>query len=99
VADHLALAGVELDSPRAGHLPKYPETQRSYGVLDLNADQLDQVAQLQREVEQWKHRHETQRQALEAMRGRAIQAETQLEVEQHKVQQLQQELQQLREGQ
>jgi hypothetical protein len=99
VADHLALAGVELDSPRSGHLPKYPETQRAYGVLDLNADQLDQVAQMQREVEQWKHRHETQRQALEAMRGRAIQAETQLEVEQHKVQQLQQELQQLREGQ
>jgi predicted nuclease with TOPRIM domain len=59
---------------------------------------LDQVAQLQREVEQWKQRYETQRQALEAMRSRAVQAETQLEVEQHKVQQLQQELQQLREG-
>jgi hypothetical protein len=100
VADHLALAGVQLDSPRAGHLPKYPETQRGYGVLDLNTDQLDQVASLQAElakakqqIEQWKQRHETQCQALEAMRGRAIQADTQLEVEQHKVEQARELLQ------
>jgi hypothetical protein len=99
VADQLALAGVELDRPREGHLPKYPETQRAYGTLKLSRVELDQVGKLQQQVEQWKQRHETQRQALEAMRGRAVQAETQLEVEQHKVQQLQDELQQLREGQ
>jgi hypothetical protein len=64
VADHLALAGVELDSPRAGHLPKYPETQRAYGTLDLNTDQLDQVSELQaklvqaeQQIEQWKQRN------------------------------------------
>jgi predicted RNase H-like nuclease (RuvC/YqgF family) len=50
------------------------------------------VEQLQQQVEQWQQRHETTRQALEAMRRRAIEAETQLEVEQRKVEQLQQQL-------
>jgi hypothetical protein len=50
VADHLALAGVELDNPRSGHLPKYPETQRAYGTLDLNTQPIDQVAQLQQRL-------------------------------------------------
>jgi hypothetical protein len=50
VAERLALVGVELDKPRPGHLPKYPETQRAYGTLDLNTKQLDQVAGLQAEL-------------------------------------------------
>jgi hypothetical protein len=50
VTERLALAGVELNSPTGGHLPKYPETQRAYGTLDLNTHQLDQVASLQAEL-------------------------------------------------
>jgi TolA-binding protein len=45
-----------------------------------------------REAHEWEQRHETTRQALEAMRRRAIQAEMQLEVEQRKIEQLQQQL-------
>lgn len=52
VAERLALVGVTLDSPRAGHLPKYPETQRAYGTLDLNMEQLDDVASLRAELAQ-----------------------------------------------
>jgi hypothetical protein len=51
VAERLALVGVDLDRPRAGHLPKYPETQRAYGTLDLGIEQLDDVAELRREVQ------------------------------------------------
>jgi hypothetical protein len=50
VAERLALVGVQLDTPRSGHLPKYPETQRAYGTLDLNTAQLDEVTDLQRRL-------------------------------------------------
>jgi hypothetical protein len=50
VAERLALVGVKLDRPRPGVLPEYPETQRAYGVLDLDAEQLDVVSHLQTEL-------------------------------------------------
>jgi hypothetical protein len=46
VAERLAHVGVELDHPRPGHLPRYPETQRAYGMLDLSAQQPDAKADL-----------------------------------------------------
>lgn len=50
VAGRLAQAGVELDHPSPGHMPKYPATQRSYGMIDLNTQQIDQMAGLQAEL-------------------------------------------------
>lgn len=35
----LAQVGVELDTPRSGHLPKYPGVLRAYGTIDLAAQQ------------------------------------------------------------
>jgi hypothetical protein len=46
VAERLARVGVALDSPRAGYLPKYPETRRAYGTLDLHAAPEDEEAGL-----------------------------------------------------
>jgi hypothetical protein len=42
----LSLVGVRLDNPRAGHLPKYPETQRAYGELDMSREHGDVQSQL-----------------------------------------------------
>jgi hypothetical protein len=42
----LSLVGVYLDNPRAGHLPKYPETQRAYGELDMSREHGDVQSQL-----------------------------------------------------
>jgi hypothetical protein len=50
VAERLARVGVALDSPRAGYLPKYPETRRAYGTLDLHAAPEDEEAGLRSEI-------------------------------------------------
>jgi chromosome segregation ATPase len=57
-----------------------------------------QVEHWRQKAHEWEQRHETTRQALEAMRRRAIEAETQLEVEQRKVQQLQQRMSNMEEN-
>jgi hypothetical protein len=41
---------VALDSPRAGYLPKYPETRRAYGTLDLHDAPEDEKAGLRSEI-------------------------------------------------
>jgi hypothetical protein len=53
-----------------------------------------QVEHWRQKAHEWEQRHETTRQALEAMRRRVIEAEMQLEVEQRKVEQLQQQVEQ-----
>jgi hypothetical protein len=70
VAERLAQAGVELDHPRAGYLPKYPATQRAYGVLDLNAQQPDAVVGLHAELA--KARARAQKYKPTSYRGEAV---------------------------